>query len=141
MNRDRANAGEMRLRLLLPTDVLLDEPVRKVVAEAVNGSFCLLPRHIDFVAALVPGILSFVDSSGRERFAAVDEGILVKCAGEVTVSALDAAVGDELGSLQSLVEERYVVLDEQEKKARSAVARLEAGALRRFRDVQEQGFG
>ncbi|NGP54496.1 F0F1 ATP synthase subunit epsilon [Thioalkalivibrio sp. XN8] len=130
----------MRLRVLLPTRVLLDEPVRKVVAEAVNGSFCLLPRHLDFVAALVPGILVFVDADGRERFAAIDEGALVKCAETVTVSALDGAVGDALEELQALVDERYAALDEQEKKARSAVARLEAGTLRRFRELQEQAL-
>ena len=50
----------MKLTVLLPTEILVDEEVAKVVAEAQNGSFCLLPRHIDFVAALVPGLLSFV---------------------------------------------------------------------------------
>ena len=54
----------MRLTVLLPTEILVDEEVVKVVAEAQNGSFCLLPRHIDFVAALVPGLLSFV-KTGR----------------------------------------------------------------------------
>ena len=55
----------MRLRVLLPTEVLLEEEVTKVVAEAENGSFGLLPRHIDFVAALAPGILSFESTEGR----------------------------------------------------------------------------
>jgi len=44
----------MRLKVLLPTEVLMDVEVTKVSAEAENGSFCLLPRHIDFVAALAP---------------------------------------------------------------------------------------
>ena len=47
----------MRLRVLLPTELLLDEQAEKIVTEAENGSFCMLPRHVDFVAALVPGIL------------------------------------------------------------------------------------
>ena len=53
----------MKLMVLLPTEVLIDEEARKITAEAQNGSFCLLPRHIDFVTALVPGILSFEDAS------------------------------------------------------------------------------
>ncbi|MDY6909404.1 MAG: hypothetical protein SWC40_05625 [Thermodesulfobacteriota bacterium] len=65
----------MRLRILLPTEILLEEPVRKIVAEAPNGFFCLLPRHVDFVTALVLGILSYEAEDGRERFAAMDEGI------------------------------------------------------------------
>jgi len=45
----------MQLKVLLPTQVLVDEPVSKVVAEGEDGSFCLLPRHVDFTSALVPG--------------------------------------------------------------------------------------
>ena len=44
----------MRLRILLPANVLLDEAASKIVAEAPNGSFCLLPKHRDFVTSLVP---------------------------------------------------------------------------------------
>jgi F-type H+-transporting ATPase subunit epsilon len=68
----------VRLKVLLPSRVLLDEEVQKVVAEAANGSFGMLPRHVDFVAPLAPGLLSFVDADGEERFVAVDEGMLVK---------------------------------------------------------------
>ena len=44
----------MHLTVLLPTEILLDAvDVSKIVAEAQDGFFCLLPRHVDFVAALV----------------------------------------------------------------------------------------
>ena len=46
----------MRLKVLLPAKVAVDEEVTKVTAEAANGSFSLLPRHVDFIAALVPAI-------------------------------------------------------------------------------------
>jgi F-type H+-transporting ATPase subunit epsilon len=49
----------VRLRIFLPEKVLLDRPVRKVVAEGESGSFALLPRHVDYVEPLVPGILAF----------------------------------------------------------------------------------
>jgi F-type H+-transporting ATPase subunit epsilon len=67
----------MKLKVLLPTEILVDQEVTKVIAEAENGSFCLLPRHIDFVAALPPGILIFESAEGHEEFIAVDEGTLV----------------------------------------------------------------
>ena len=47
----------MKLKVLLPTEIFINEEVEKVVAEADNGYFCLLPRHVDFVSALVPGLL------------------------------------------------------------------------------------
>lgn len=131
----------MRLQVLLPTEVLIDENVTKVIAESENGSFCLLPRHIDFVAALVPGLLSFVSEDGREQFLAVDEGILVKCGPEVRVSTRRAAIGPDLGTLKRTIEEQFRILDDREKMTRSAVARLEAEFVRRFMQLGEPGHG
>jgi len=135
------NAGHMHLQVLLPTEVLVNEKVIKVIAEADNGEFCLLPRHIDFVAALVPGVLCFYNTGGLESYVALDQGVLVKCGREVFISTPNGVRGNDLNHLRALVEERFMVLDEQERKARSAMARLEAGALRRFRNLQEHSHG
>ena len=119
----------MRLLVLLPTAVLIDQEVTKVIAEAENGSFCILPRHIDFVAALVPGIFSFV-SDEEEEFLAIDEGILVKCASQVTVSTRKAMRSRDLGMLKRAVREEFRALDEREKKTRTILATLEADFAR-----------
>lgn len=141
MNDRAPESARMYLRISLPTEVLVDDEVRKVVAEAENGSFCILPRHIDFVAALVPGILVFQDREDNESFAALDEGLLVKCGSSVFVSTRNGVQGDDLTELRKLVEERFLDLDEHERKARTALARLEAGTLRGFRELQEQLHG
>lgn len=120
------------LKVLLPTQVLVEEAVNKITAEAENGFFTMLPRHIDFVSALVPGILTFVSESGEQRFLAVDEGILVKQGNEVLVSTARAISGENLEQLRKSVEAELKSLGESEKKARSVLARLEANALRRF---------
>jgi F-type H+-transporting ATPase subunit epsilon len=133
--------GSLHLQVLLPTEVLVDEPVVKVNAEAENGAFCLLPRHIDFVTALVPGVLSFASAADSENFVAVDRGILVKCGREVYVSTPNGVRGTDLGELRSLIEERFMDLDEHERKTRAALARLEAGTLRGFRELQERFHG
>lgn len=138
---DIENRLEVRLQVLLPTEVLVNEKVIKVIAEAENGFFCLLPRHIDFVAALVPSILSFYSLDGREYFVAVDEGILVKYDREVFVSTLNGVRGTDLNHLQELIAERFLELDEHERKARTALARLEAGTLRGFKELQEKSHG
>jgi len=75
----------MSLRVMLPTEVLLEESVVKVIAEAENGSYCLLPGHIDFTAALAPGILLFTGPDGGEQYAALDNGTLVKYGREVLI--------------------------------------------------------
>jgi len=128
----------MRLTVLLPTEILVDEEVAKVVAEAQNGSFCLLPRHIDFVAALVPGLLAFVKTAdGAEEFLAADEGLLVKCGPQVLVSTRQAVRGGELGLLRETVEKTFKVLTDQDKRTRTALANLEANFIRRFLKLEE----
>jgi len=129
----------MRLKVLLPTEVLLDEEVGKVTAEAQNGFFCLLPAHIDFVTALVPGLLSFESKEGGEIFVAVDEGVLVKEGQNVWVSTRNAMRGTELGRLRKTIEDTFKVLDDREKTARSAMAKIEAGFVRRFLEIQRRG--
>lgn len=131
----------MRLKVLLPTHVLVDREVAKVVAEAENGSFCLLPRHIDFVAALAPGLFSFTTDDDEERFAAVDEGVLVKCGPEVLVSTRNAVLGPDLGTLREAIVQQFQVLDEHEQLIRSALAKLEADFVRRFIEMSEQSHG
>lgn len=127
----------MRLTVHLPDRVLVDGPVSKVIAESQNGSFCLLPRHIDFVALLVPGILSFVKAdSDVEEFAAVDDGILVKCGADVRVSTRKGMLSSDLGKLRQTVEEEFQALDEQERESRSIIARLESDFVRSMLGVR-----
>ena len=125
----------MNLKVLTPIAVLIDHPVTKVIAEAENGNFCLLPNHVDFVAALVPGILSFTTETGGEIFVAVDEGILVKCGAEVLVSTRNAVAGEDLASLKQAVIQQFQVLDEQEKLTRSALAKFEISMMRHFKEL------
>ena len=125
----------MTLKILLPSRVLLEQAVAKVSAEALNGHFCLLPRHIDFAAVLVPGILSWETADGEESFAAVDRGTLVKCADQVSVSVSNAVQGPDLGSLKKTVEERFEQEDERKKTVRTAMAKIEAGFVRKFVEI------
>ncbi len=129
----------MRFKILLPYEVFVHKDVDKVRAEAVNGGFCLLPRHIDFVAALVPGLLSIQKAGGTEEFFATDDGILVKKGDEVLVSTRNAVSIPDLGQLKGIVEEQFKTLDDREKKARTAAARLEADIVRRFMEINRHG--
>ena len=131
----------MHLKLVTPTEVILELDVEKVVAEAANGFFCLLPRHIDFVAALVPGVLYATGSDGRELFAAIDEGTLVKCGGEVLVSVLNAATGTELAALETTVQESFRQVDIDAQRTRNVLARLEATTMRQFLEMEHRARG
>jgi F-type H+-transporting ATPase subunit epsilon len=127
----------LHLTIAVPAAIAVDVEVRKLTAEAVNGSFCLLPRHVDIVTALVPSLLCYETPEGEERFVAVDGGVLVKCAGRVLVATPQAFPGGDLGSLRATVQERFALLDERERTARAAVRKLEAGFVRRFLQLEE----
>ncbi len=126
----------MKLKILLPTQILVEAEVTKVIAEAENGSFCLLPHHIDFVAALVPGLLAYTTADGIELFSALAEGILIKRDDEVLVSAVNGVIGADLGRLHQTVREEFKSLDERDRRARSALARMEADFVRRFMELR-----
>ncbi|MBN2296947.1 MAG: F0F1 ATP synthase subunit epsilon [Deltaproteobacteria bacterium] len=125
----------MKFRILLPSEVFLDSEVTKVIAEAGNGSFCLLPRHVDFVSSLVPGLLCLEDVKEGEIFFAVDEGILVKKGNNVLVSTRNVVRIPNLGELKGVVEEKFKIMDDREKAARTASARLEADLVRRLMEL------
>lgn len=128
----------MRLKVFLPMRVLIDQEVTKVVAEAENGSFGILPKHVDFVATLTPGIFTF-ESGGDEEFMAIDEGVLVKCGTEVMVSTRKAVRSRNLGELKRTVQEEFGTLNESERKTRSILAKLEADFTMGFLKMREQG--
>jgi len=121
----------VRLKVFQPSNVFLDQAVEKVVAEGPAGSFAIRTRHLDMATALVPGILSYWPPQGREEFLAVNGGILIKQGDNVLV-ATRMAVSGELGALHQAVERFINEVDDRERKARSAVARLEADFVRRF---------
>lgn len=127
----------MRLRIFLPTRILTDEAVVKVTADGVHGNFAILPRHVDFLAALVPGLLSFERAGGDiEQYAAVDGGLLVKHGADVLVPTRRGVLGDDLDALRRIVEQEYLAEDERERQARTALARLEADFIRRFMELE-----
>jgi len=126
----------MTLVVLLPEKVLLRRPVKKIIAEGQSGSFGLLPRHVDFVEVLVPGILAFVPTGeSDEVFVAVDDGLLVKCGREVRVSVRNAVIGPELGELEQTVRDRFEQIDAREQTMRTALAKLESEVIRSFIDL------
>lgn len=125
----------MNLKILLPTEVFLETKASKIVAEAGDGFFGLLPRHVDFVSALVPGIFTYWDKDDNEIFMAIDSGLLVKYGQNVLVSTRNAVCGQDLDELETLIDETFNVIDEQDRTARRAVYRMEADFIRRLVEI------
>lgn len=120
----------MTVKILLPFKIFDKvRNVKRVVAETGEGSFGFLPKRLDCVAALIPGVFIYETEGEGVQYLAIDEGILVKAGLEVLVSVRNAIGGGDLGKLQESVEKDFVDLDETERKVRSVMAKLESGFI------------
>jgi len=127
----------MNLKILLPFGIFAShDRVLRIVAETRAGSLGLLPRRLDCVAALVPGILMYETEAGGAAYLAVDEGVLVKTGAEVRISVRHAAGGTTLEGLHAKVKRDFMLVDEREREVHAALAKIEAGFIGRFVEFQ-----
>ena len=129
--------SRMHLKVLLPFQVHSENlNVLSIVAETSIGSFGILPNRRDCVAILPPGLLTYQTENDGEFFLAIDEGVLVKRGHAVEVAIRRGVQGEDLETLNDTVQATFVEMDEEERVARSALSRLEAGIVRRFGDLR-----
>lgn len=128
----------MKLGVWLPSEQMFEEEVVRIKAQAENGSFGMLPRHVDFVTALVPSVLIFQRPGKPEEYLAIDHGILVKCGAQVRVSTRNAVRGASLAQLKLEVEKQFREREELEKKARALEAKLETDLVRRLLEEEKK---
>jgi len=126
----------MQVTLRLPTRTLFDATATKLFAAAEDGAFGTMPNHTDFVTALVPSVLIVTTEHDKELFFGIDEGIFVKTGHRVDIAVRRGVQGDNLYHLRDNVLLAFVLMDEEERVARSALSRLEAGIVRRFSELR-----
>lgn len=127
----------MQVTVRLPTRTLYEDSVKRLYAVAENGAFGMLPNHTDFVTSLVPSVLILTIANDTEQFFGVDEGVLVKRGHLVEIAIRRGVQGKDLDSLNDTVRATFVEVDEEERAARSALSRLEAGIVRRFGELRK----
>ena len=129
----------MNLKVLLPFQVFAEKTgVSRIVAETSEGLFGVLPRRLDCVAALVPGILIYENEAEGEVYVAVDDGVLVKTGPDVLVSVRNALGGTDLGQLREAIEREFLTLNEHEQSVRSVMAKMESGFIRRLAEFHHE---
>lgn len=130
----------MRLRIITPLAVVVEEEVVAVRAEDDSGSFGMLPGHADFLTSLAISVVGWQQSNGARRYCAVRRGMLSITGGEeVAVATREAIVGDDLATLDSAVLDRFRADIEQERSERIESFRLQLNAIRRI--VSQLGSG
>jgi F-type H+-transporting ATPase subunit epsilon len=124
-------------KVALPERIFHHEEVTRIRATATHGEFCILPRHIDCVADLIPGLVYCETPAGEERHFAVDGGILVKCGASVSLATPRAVRGESDEELHAAVTGLFAKLEDREVGTRSALRRIGANFVRSLIEVEE----
>ncbi|HEV8715192.1 MAG TPA: F0F1 ATP synthase subunit epsilon [Candidatus Binatia bacterium] len=88
-------ADTLRLRVVTPERLLLDEEVDEVTAPGTMGEFGVLLNHVTFLSSLQPGRLSY-KQGGQVRHLAVSGGFAEVRDNVVTILTDSAEFADEI---------------------------------------------
>lgn len=127
-------AEKIRLKLVTPSRLLLDEEVDEVTAPGALGEFGVLPKHISFLTLLEVGEMSY--KQGGERHHLALSGGYAEVLDEVmTVLANAGEYADEIDierarAARERAEKRMAELSQEDKEFAAAEAALRRALVR-----------
>jgi F-type H+-transporting ATPase subunit epsilon len=122
----------MRLRIVTPLSVVVDEDADSLRAQDASGSFGIRSGHAPFLTALAVSILRW-KTDGLERFCALRGGVLtVTGSTTVAISTREAVVGDDLATLDAEVLARFQSDADEERVEHVETMRLQMNAVRQM---------
>ena len=134
-------ADNIRLRVVTPTRLVIDEEVDEVTAPGELGEFGVLPNHIAFLSTLVPGVLSYKQGSQSEILA-ISGGYAEVLDNVMTVLATAAEFPAEIDTVRAQLakdeaEKAMAALNPEEKDWQTAEGALKK-ALVRLQDAGKE---
>jgi F-type H+-transporting ATPase subunit epsilon len=127
-------AEKIRLKVVTPSRLLLDEEVDEVTAPGALGEFGVLPKHISFLTLLEVGEMSY--KQGGERHHLALSGGYAEVLDEVmTVLANAGEYADEIDierarAARERAEKRMAELSQEDKEFAAAEAALRRALVR-----------
>jgi F-type H+-transporting ATPase subunit epsilon len=127
-------ADKIRLRVITPTRLVLDEEVDEATAPGALGEFGVLPNHIAFFTLLVPGEMSYKQGAAK-HYLAVSGGYAEVLDNVMTVLALAAEFATEIDTnralrAKELAEKCLAELNWEDKDFKLAEAALQRALVR-----------
>jgi len=120
----------MTLEILVPDGVALNTITRGLQATDATGRFGLLPGHENSLTVLEPCVLMYRDENDRERFAAVDGGVLLLERNQVVLVTREVVLADRLEGLADAAEEMLSTRHAVERRAEVEFSELQTSLLR-----------
>ncbi len=123
----------MKLRIVTPLEVAVDEDFASLKAEDDSGSFGILPHHADFLTALAVSVVSWKNAGGEWNHCAVRGGVLTVSGGsQVTVTTREAVRGADIEQLDATVLAKFRGEIETERVEHADATRLQLAAIRQI---------
>ncbi|MBP5344297.1 MAG: F0F1 ATP synthase subunit epsilon [Alphaproteobacteria bacterium] len=128
----------MELKVVTPTEIILSCPVQKITIEGIDGFRCFLPKHIDFITALKPGIMTYLTQDNKLKYVACNQGLFVKCGNQVSVSTPWAVISDNLEHLKQHIKQAFQEMEQERKEVGVSMARLEIGLTKGLMQLRRE---
>jgi len=127
-------AEKIRLRLVTPSRLLLDEEVDEATGPGALGEFGVLPKHISFLTLLEAGEMSYKQGAEQRRLA-ISGGYAEVLDDVMTVLANAAEYADEIdveraGDARDRAEQKIAELSHEDKEFAAAEAALRRALVR-----------
>ena len=127
-------AEKIRLRLVTPSRLLLDEEVDEVTGPGALGEFGVLPRHISFLTLLEVGEMSY-KQEGERHHLALSGGYAEVLDDVMTVLANAAEYANEIDmerarAARERAEKKMTELSREDKEFAAAEAALRRALVR-----------
>lgn len=123
----------MRLRIVTPLAVVIDEDALSVRAEDATGSFGILPGHADFLTSLALSVVEWTRADGTRHYCAVRRGMFSVSGGaDIAVATREAVPSDDLAALGGTVLARFHADIERDRSERFESTQLQLDAIRRI---------
>ncbi len=120
----------MKLRVLTPTEVILEQDVVHVTAEDSTGSLGIRSGHAALVTPLVPGVVMARGTDGTERYVAVNGGVMLVGGDTIEVVSRHAVADNDLHHLQDTVVAGFEKEVQGDRTNRAAFEKLRMSFMR-----------
>lgn len=124
----------MKLQIVTPLSIVLEQDVDQLRAEDASGSFGIMHSHTPFMTALAISIVSW-HRAEQEQFCAVRGGVLTVSGSKITTIAIatrEAVVGNDLAKLGADVLARFQLEADAERIDHIETVQLQLNAIRRM---------
>ncbi|MCL1950051.1 MAG: ATP synthase F1 subunit epsilon [Turicibacter sp.] len=86
----------MEVRVVTPDKVIYDGTAKTVVVRGMDGDFAIKKNHCPLIAPLGIGELKIVDENDKNKYVAVDGGIVEVSNNQVRVLSRDAILAEDI---------------------------------------------